>query len=397
MASFTPRKNENGRLSILPEELVEQIASLLDPRGLSLCNMRLTCVHLYNKTLHRFGCTVLHTIRTDLNAYGLQRLVELADDSRLRDYVHVLFIAQLPTVQMGTGLAWTRDDSGVMNVGQQLGARWLRRALLSMVNCKSFVVQLNYAWERAKDLPFGPTDSITIILSIIAEAGIAVKSFSVFSQPGMNIFAFNNVDGRRLHLPLLEEPAFIKAWAHIEKLRFDHNLIPDKVAQWVVKLIALAPNLKSLEIGFDYSVKAQLLMARLATDPGSELRELRFINAVEMKCDHLLTFLRFSRRTLRSLKLEHLQLVNGSWIDLLDELPQFSLLDDLTLSWLSTGPKTILHFPSLENPLAETAEAANFKLGSRRFRGFRKNMSVSYHGPSMALVLDALLETSLED
>ncbi|GMG54267.1 unnamed protein product [Aspergillus oryzae var. brunneus] len=264
--------------------------------------------------------------------------MKLAGDNRLKDHVHHLLIRGVLNSRMGLGFQWTRHNSGQLDVEQSPGARWLRDILLSFPNCRSFTVHLDYGWnDSSEHSRLGPSDGITIIMDIVAETGIPVRSFSVYAHPSSSGFAFNNVDPRCLQFDILKDPAFINSWAQVEKLKFHHNFVPGDIGEWVASVITLAPRLKTLEIGFDYTPDAQVITTRLSSGPVvlSELRELVLTEASEIEWDELLTLLRFTCRTLRCLTLQRLQLKGGTWIPLLAQLYQFPLLEDLTLFWLN--------------------------------------------------------------
>ncbi|KAB8217913.1 hypothetical protein BDV33DRAFT_131863 [Aspergillus novoparasiticus] len=397
------RENETNPLCKLPEELVENIVAFLGAGGTGieyLCALRLTCAHLYEKSLHYFGRAVLHTIRTDLGFISLDRLLKLAGDNRLKDHVHHLLIRGVFNSRMGLGFQWKRHNSGQLEVEQSPGARWLREVLLSFPNCRSFTVHLDYGWnDSSEHSRLGPSDGITMIMDIIAETGIPVRSFSVYAHPSSSGFAFNDVDPRCLQFDILQDPTFINSWAHVEKLKFHHNFVPGNIGEWVASVIALAPRLKTLEISFDYTPDAQIITTRLVSGPVvlSELRELTLTEASEMEWDELLTLLRFTCRTLRCLKLERLQLKGGTWIPLLVQLYQFPLLEDLTLFWLSTSQKRVLHFVSLPESLRDTLQGGKLKLDRKQFRAIWKTVYVAYRGHDMQVLLNALLQSARDD
>ncbi|KAB8199164.1 hypothetical protein BDV34DRAFT_231472 [Aspergillus parasiticus] len=397
------RENETNPLCKFPEELVENIVAFLgagDTGIGDLCALRLTCAHLYEKSLHYFGRAVLHTVRTDLGFISLERLMELAGDNRLKGHVHHLLIRGVLNSRMGLGIQWKRHNSGQLDVEQSRGARWLRDVLLSFPNCRSFTVHLDYGWNDSSERSrLGPSDGITMIMDIIAETGIPVRSFSVYAHPRSSGFAFNDVDPRCLQFDILQDPTFINSWAHVDKLKFHHNFIPGNIGEWVASVIALAPRLKTLEIGFDYTPDAQIITTRLASGPVvlSKLQELTLTEASEMEWNELLTLLRFTCRALRCLKLERLQLKGGTWFPLLAQLHQFPLLQDLTLFWLSTSQKRVLHFVSLPKSLRDTLQGGKLKLDRKQFRGIWKTVYVSYRGHDMQLLLNVLLQSARDD
>ncbi|OGM48825.1 hypothetical protein ABOM_003032 [Aspergillus bombycis] len=245
----------------------------------------------------------------------------------------------------------------------------------------------------------GPSDGINMITNIIAETGIPVRSFHVYAYPSSSRFAFNDVDPRCLRFDTLQNQTFINSWAHVEKLRFQHNFIPGNIGEWVARVIILAPKLKTLEISFDYTPEAQIITTRLASGPVilSELRELALTEACEMDCDELLTLLRFTCRTLQRLKLERLQLKKGgTWIPLLAQLHQFPLLEDLHLFWLSTGQRRVLHFVSLTKYIPNSLRG-KFEQVCKQFWGMSKAVYVTYRGDNMPVFLNALLLSAQND
>ncbi|KNG87363.1 hypothetical protein ANOM_005916 [Aspergillus nomiae NRRL 13137] len=391
------QENALNPLCKLPEELVDNIVAFLsagDSEERYLCALRLTCKHLYRKSLHYFGRVVLHTVRTDLCFISLQRLMRLAADDRLKDHVHHLLIRGAFNSCMGAGFQWMRHSTGPLDMKQSLGARWLRHVLLSLPNCRSFSINLNYGWnDSSAHSRLGPSDGINMITNIIAETGIPVRSFHVYAYPSSSRFAFNDVDPRCLQFDTLKNQTFINSWAHVEKLRFQHNFIPGNIGEWVARVITLAPKLKTLEISYDYTPEAQIITTRLASGPGvlSELRELVLTEASEMDSDELLTLLRFTCRMLQCLKLERLQLKKGgTWIPLLTLLDQFPLLEDLHLFWLSTGQRKVLHFVSLTEYIPKTLQG-KFQHECKQFWGMPKTVYVAYRGDSMSVFLNALL------
>lgn len=129
----------------------------------------------------------------------------------------------------------------------------------------------------------------------------------------------------------------------------------------------------------------------------SELRELVLTEASEIEWDELLTLLRFTCRTLRCLTLQRLQLKGGTWIPLLAQLYQFPLLEDLTLFWLSTSQKRVLHFVSLPKSLRGTLQGGKLKLDRKQFRGIWRTVYVAYRGHDMQVLLNALLQSARDD
>jgi hypothetical protein len=372
----SPNTNEHNTLCNLPEELVENIAEFLDAK--TLCMLRLSCKKLYQKTVHHFGYTVLDTVVMDFSPYSLQRLVKLSEDSRLRKYPVRLIVSWTPGLWLG---AWKKKFSVYL-----LDVKSLRDTLLLLVNCRSFEVRLQDVWEFPIYYP-GPSDAIKILIEIIAETGIPVKSFSV---------CCDNLDQERLPVPFSEEPAFNSGWAHVENLRFDLCL-KGIVAEWVLRLIILAPKLKRLTLGFRYELVANGILNRLVSAASvSGLQEITLLKAWAIRSDVLLAFLRCSSSTLRYLSLEHLQLINGTWVVILTRLrDEFPILDNVTLSWLSTGPKKVLHFPTLAGPLTNNPQGMGYlKLSQMWFQGQRKNVKVEYRGSHTRVFLDTLLRSA---
>lgn len=82
--------NTDKTFTLLPLELVQEISSLLKPT--ELCAIRTTCKALNTKTFTPFWRRSLHTIKTDLSLYSLQKLKSISKHPKLRHYVHHLII-----------------------------------------------------------------------------------------------------------------------------------------------------------------------------------------------------------------------------------------------------------------------------------------------------------------
>ena len=178
----------------LPIEIVQLIASTFEP--VDLFSIRLVCRELYRKTLHHFIHTYFATIRTDLTPKSLQRLQNISDTAHLAQHVEVLHIANIDGT-LGRGFQWHRHPSGLLAV-PLVGADLLRNILVTkLVKCRSFLIDSYDEVQQRDETEFLiPGDAIGIVLSIVAETHLAIRSFTIQSQKGST----GTLDTKRLQI-----------------------------------------------------------------------------------------------------------------------------------------------------------------------------------------------------
>ncbi|KAI9841924.1 MAG: hypothetical protein M1837_000310 [Sclerophora amabilis] len=398
----------------LAVEIIELIAEASDPAD--LISLRLVCKGLYRKTLHCFGQKFFTTVRTDLSCSSLQKLQNIAEEEPLRHHVQTLLIKRSPT-QSGRwfhdpeqDLRWRRHPSGYLEI-QDSEFRLLRRVLVEgLVNCRSFNVHghddVDGLYESNR---LTPSDAVGIILAIVADTSLPVKSFSVDFSPNST----GRLDAKRLQLPLYQQPEFRSGWSHIQELLLEYSIDSNDL-DWALDLVLHAPKLERLSLNF-YDHSSQFINRLTKEGQLPALQSLRLTSAY-VTVESISKLLMSCRDSLRELSLKFVRLEHGgAWATVLRELrSNFSLLESFSLLWLRGEDKSggILHlmFPTLsDNPIVSGSEDASLprsdcrllkplglpiNLVYKRFRKEVRVIGVNYHGRRMDAVLDILAESA---
>ena len=376
-----------SKLCALAVELVEHIASPLEPAD--LFSLRLVCKELNEKTFQCFGHTCFTIIRTDLSRKSLQKLEALSEHEQLRHHARALLI--MGPNDIGRGFPWDRHRSGHL-LAPLPGVQMLRDILFcKLVNCRSFHI---YRDHEAEDFYMSdcltPSDVVAIILNIIAETSLPVKSFCVdFRKWGTG-----KVDAKRLHFSQYQNPEFGTAWAHLQELSLEQTMTPDTF-NWAMELVLRAINLQKLTLKFEFNHSASFVDRLSSADTLPGLKELKlscFYVTVEILSRLLLRF----RSSLRALSFWHVSIqAGGTWMSVLRMLrSDLPLLESICVNHLKEfepGEKGRIMFPALsENPVVPGSQGRDFSLVSKRFRGEPRIFGVSYSGPEMDVALEIL-------
>ncbi|KAI9711151.1 MAG: hypothetical protein M1812_007255 [Candelaria pacifica] len=259
----------------------------------------------------------------------------------------------------------------------------LQTILERLQNCKSFRVYSYGDLEeggRAGEYLY-PSDAVSIILSIVAEAGLPVKSFFVdFNCQG-------SLDGKRLQMQLYKQPTFIAAWANLEELLLDHYLscgFPSATLEWARDLVLHAPCLKRLSLHFHNCREAPSFICSLLSSPVpfQGLQELK-LACGHFTMDTFLNLLLRSRLTLRRLSFWFMFIESGTWKRFLTELRVFQHLEEIIVEFPSEYRDGIirLEVPTLEaNPIVPGSNGREFKLRFKKWKWARRVMSASFKG-----------------
>lgn len=240
----------SSNLPTLAVEIVQFVASTLEPTD--LFSLRRACRELYRKTLHYFGLTYFTTIKTDLT----QRLQAISESEHLAQHVEGLHIKSKDGT-LGRGFQWHRHHSG------HLTAPFVNTDLLrdvfvkKLVKCRSFHLDVYDEVQQREETDFLiPGDAVGIVLSIVAEINLAIRSFSVESESRET----GRLDTKRLQIPLCRQPQFIAAWAHLEELVLEYGMTCVQY-DWALDLISYAPRLRKLSLRFfnEYPIAPILL------------------------------------------------------------------------------------------------------------------------------------------
>lgn len=395
-------------LAALPIEITELVAGNLDLT--SLRSLRLACKELNRKTLHYFRLSFFTTVRTDLAHKSLEKLQGISNEQPLRYYVQTLLINKRPDSKgnwydaFQNDFPWRRGTSGSLEAPLP-GAHILRDILVgSLVNCRSFHIN---GYEDVK-LPYEPDrltpdDIVGVILAIIAETSLPVKSFSIdYHRTG-------GVDRKQLQLPLHRRPEFTSGWSHLQELVLEISINPDD-SEWVRNLILRACRLRKLSLKFHYGFFFPL-MKSLISEHG--LKELQCFSLASLfvTVEQIPELLSNSRNTLRELCLQYITLDSGdTWETIMRGLKShFPVLDSIfffTLRERALKQYTNIWFPTLAQtpkvPRAEQTASPRSEFHVLQPLGLAVRLSyknfckevmvagVSYHGSEMGTFLEIL-------
>lgn len=383
-------------LSTLAVEIIETIADTLDRTD--LCAVRLTCKDLNRKTFHHFGRTCFTSVQTDLSHSSMQKLQSISQTEQLKHLVQKFTINERND-NLGRGFHWHRAKGCDLthHVDTQLspGFQMLRDVLTNLVNCRSFKVRsLGGTEEHYESEYLLPSDAIGIILSIIAEIGLPVKSFHIaYGSRG-------SVDAKRLQLELCQQPVFIAAWEKIEELRLEHYLTSDNL-DWAQDLVLHTMRLKKLSLHFGYDYSTSFIESILSSPIILQgLQELK-LGCIHVTGDMLSTLLVHCRSSLRKLSLWHIYIKFGTWVQILTELRTFHLLESVSVEWPTEYRNEDifrLQFPALENdPVVPGSDGRKFELKYKKWKGKKRVWGATFHGRvGMDKALEILAE-SVED
>jgi hypothetical protein len=293
-------------LYALPAEVIEHIAKELELAD--LCHLRLVCKILSHKTVHYFGLTYFAYARTNLSFTSLQKLQELSQHEHLGQHVRTLLI-QGPH-GIGRGFSWHRNPSRSLILPHP-GVRTLRESLLALENCRSFCLyndgQGKYGQRYERDC-LRPSDAVAILLNIIAETGLSVRSFAA------DFFTFcdQSVDLTLLHLESYRKPEFRSAWSQLQELSL-RQYVDGHNINWVRGLILGAPNLRCLTLCFGSEHINYFFDQVKSCDRFPRLQELNISN-VNWHNESFFDFVFHFRDSLRVLRLASFSLDDGrSW------------------------------------------------------------------------------------
>ena len=287
-----------SRLCALTTELIEYIVAQLELEDLRV--LRLVCKNLSHKTLHYFGSTYFAHVRTDLSRTSLQKLQQLSRHEQLGNHVRTLFIRG--PHRMGWGYSWERSPSHSL-LFPHPGVQTLQDALLALKNCRSFCIyndgRPGKLYERGC---LRPSDAVAIVLYIISETGLPVRSFAA------DFFTFcdYSVDISRLHLASYQKPGFRSAWSQLQELSLRQRVNRQEF-DWVLDLILAAPNLRCLSLDFGSEMWNSFFDLASSCKRFPKLQELN-ISSINFHNDSLFEFLFRFGDSLRILRLAHFSL-----------------------------------------------------------------------------------------
>ncbi len=284
----------SSKFPTLALEVIELITSFVELADLR--SLRLVCRKLCRKTINTFGRANFTTLQTDLSRQSLERIQNV---SKSGFAVHGKFLSIKESLEgiLGQGLDWPRHSSGCL--AENLNINLLRDALSQrLLNCRSFLIDSYDEYKPRHDTDrLVSSDAVGLILSIIAEADLAVHSFTVQSIH----FGQGRLDTPRLQMPITQTPNFGKAWSQIEELVLDYAITSDQYSS-MLHLISLAPRVRKLSLGF-FEADASFVQRLSSSHQLNRLEELRLQGAM-VTVDTVTSLLLQNRDTLHSLSLQ---------------------------------------------------------------------------------------------
>ena len=257
----------------------------------------------------------------------------------------------------------------------------LQDILRGMTKCKSFHIHSVGGIEEYYDTEYLlPSDAVGIILSVIAETGLPIKSFFLdFRNQGSG-----RVDAKRLPMSLYQRPKFRNAWKTIEELRLEHSLTPENF-DWVKDLVLHTTSLRKLSLHFDFDHTTSFISKLLAFPHIFQgLQEFK-LGCAHVTVTMLSSILIASRPNLLVLSFWHVYLQQGTWVAVLEQLRgSLPHLESINVDWpKENSNEEIVHiqFPALEdNGVIPGPNGHKFELRYKKWKGQKRVWGASYRG-----------------
>ncbi|KAI4169615.1 MAG: hypothetical protein LQ343_005554 [Gyalolechia ehrenbergii] len=386
-------------------ELIELISVLLEPADLR--SLRLVCREFNRKTLSHFGLANFTILQTDLSRKSLQRLQDISETKYLAVHVHCLRIKHTDDGKLGQGFRWRHYPTSVL--ADQLDSAHLLRDVLAtkLLKCRSVHIDSYDEYQPPLEQDFLiPSDAVGMVLSMVAEADLSLRSFTVESNHHGN----GRLDTQRLQMSLSHTLRFLTAWSHIEELVLDYAITPDQY-DWISHLISSSPRLRKLSLGFHDDSSS--LIERLSSSQSLNRLEDLSLRSAHLSVETMSALLLHNRESLHSLSLRHATLENeGKWATVLEGMQgHFPRLENLALFWLKETDIRRVTFSGLSNhpvvPGSEEHGPGNrVKCDSHRLEGVkepfrlrywggaRRAVGIEYRGSGVNHVLSALAGTA---
>ena len=265
-------------LAALPPELIALISFDLSNSELKI--LRGVCAELCGKTLHPFGQRFFRIIDTDLSLGRLQRLQHISQSHRFREHVQSLVLCSAKLGEFGNrGLDIDHHGYYTITALQRRSEehlpqlRILQQALLNgLTNCRSFRFigphdPMPTAYSRLPLVNLAVSDTIAIILRIVAKSGMPIKAMSCKGPP-----AFLSLTTFRVLCSCFDRyPLYENGLEHLQELSLLHSSDTD-FGGLLPYLVSRSPNLQSLTVehtGDEYPPAP--LVCELSSDAGSVL------------------------------------------------------------------------------------------------------------------------------
>ncbi|KAL8735348.1 MAG: hypothetical protein Q9166_000893 [cf. Caloplaca sp. 2 TL-2023] len=345
-----------SRLPNLPSELIESIAGYLNLQDLR--NFRLVNHLLKVESNQAFTKLRYKIISTDLSIQSFQTLKDLASNPQLSRHVRTLRIRPLPNPNnannptLGGNFPRPRHRDSSLQFPTLCTTELEHLLTNGFLNCRSFSIHGRY---RSKDPTYrflysrqphpitdiSDLDSINILLNLITQTGISVKSFAIRDLGE----SCSPREGRRHRrdsqsslTPLIPDTElFHSGWSAVEELHLEPTDL--RKQGWMRELAFLAPNLTNLILIFGSNdVSALDKFSRPTT---WRLRSSR-VEGARVTPENLFDLLGYSTHSLRALSISRTlgdDVRAYNWKQIFRELGDpFAVLERLELRMLQEEP-----------------------------------------------------------
>ncbi|KAI4267335.1 MAG: hypothetical protein LQ337_008404 [Flavoplaca oasis] len=348
-------------LENLPPELLQLIWDRLGAADTS--SLRLVSKRIKELSDRHFSVVNFKTVRSNLNQRSLQRLVEIANSIYHANNVKCLYLEDKAGGILGRNTDWDRLPLGPVT-NRSAAAETLQYLLVhKLVNCRSFVIKRSHDYTMTDEVGdpieyeynydgLSTGDTTNLLLTIIAETGLKVKSLAIFKW---FYKSSNRVGGpictAKLSLDLFRQPQFRIPWTDLHELILEYEITHGQ-HDWILNLISCASNLQILSLGFEE--ESDIFLKRLACATSEPpLRKLTLASAT-LSGQLILDLLNNFKGSLVDLRLRYVGLhEDSSWNSILAFLAEKPLqLRRLSLFCLVCGSGgawngNLIHFPAL--------------------------------------------------
>ena len=351
-----------ANLPLVPTEIVEIIARDLQRR--ELCSFRLVCRDLYLKSLWIFAQRH-STVKTDLSAQSVQKLVEMSNSAYLAPRIRTFHIQADEEGYLGRGFEWRRNTSGGF-LDPLPGATGMLRDILKnkFVNCRSFQIDSYGRISKQKESGWlKPADVIALMCFIVVNANLHIKSLTVGGQNEPPLLSSEIPDWLSpVHFQSLclhrekENQETLLPWRSLISLILRFGLTTEHHG-WALRLLKNAPSIRQLWLRLDLEEYGTFFPLFAALGPFYSL-ECLSLDVITLNGTAFSRFLLQHGNKLRCLALRYVQLapdsINGdagtSWETVFrDMIGQMHGLERFAVRWLWEVKdwRSAIVFPSL--------------------------------------------------
>lgn len=310
--------------------------------------------------------------------------------------------------KLGRGFDWRRHQWNLL-ADQADGAILLRDVLVeNLLKCRSFHIDSYDEYQPRQEADsLIPSDAVGLVLSIVAEADLALRSFTVESSHSGN----GRLNTQGLQTPLSHTPQFIAAWSHIQDLVLEYAMTSDQY-DWMLRLISPGQGLRRLSIGFHDPSSS--FMERLSSLHSLNKLEDLSLKSAYLTVEDISILLLHNRETLHSLTFRHCTIENGGkWATVLKNMEgQFPRLENLLLFFLmeETAECCVIFSKLTRHPVvpgsedrgpggrtrhdSHQLESVEYPIRLRYWGGGRNVVGVEYRGTGIDHVFSALVDTA---